>query len=225
MSSAAQITANQANSQFSTGPVTADGKRIASSNSIRHGLTAKQIVIPGEDPAEFEELRSSLHAEMKPVTAEEAALVEQIAQHTWRLQRARRLETASYHRFMPGLNASSRNFGGKTVVVRVDPEEALAEAFHNNAQAFDRLRRHEATIERSYYKAINELRKLQTERRLQQPVAPPIGSVLQKPAPAPLAAVTLDLTTECASNQAPGTPLTHDARPAPKALPTILGNR
>src|SRR3954463_8209518 len=148
MSSAAQIAANQANSQFSTRPVTADGKRIASSNSIRHGLTAKQIVIPGEDPTEFEELRTSLHIEMKPVTAEEAALVEQIAQHTWRLQRARRLETASYHRFMPDLNATSK---------RVDPEQALATAFHDNAKAFDRLRRHETTIERSYYKAINEL--------------------------------------------------------------------
>src|SRR4051794_40426505 len=186
MSSPAQITANQANSQFSTGPVTADGKRIASSNSIRHGLTAKQIVIPGEDPTEFEELRTSLHAEMKPATAEEAALVEQIAQHTWRRQRSRRLETASYPRFMPDLNATSRTVGGKPVQMRIDPEEALAAAFHDNAKAFDRLRRHETTIERSYYKAINELRKLQTERRLQQPPAPPIGSVLQKPVPAPM---------------------------------------
>jgi hypothetical protein len=212
MSSAAQITANQANSQFSTGPITADGKRIASSNSIRHGLTAKQIVIPGEDPAEFEELRSSLQAEMKPATAEEAALVEQIAQHTWRLQRARRLETASYHRFMPDLKPSPRHFGGKTHMVTIDPEQALATAFHNNAQAFDRLRRHEATIERSYYKAINELRKLQTERRLQQPPqppAPPIGSVLQKPIP-----------TQIAPDQA-----THGTNPNTQTTPSNVPTR
>src|SRR5207237_7823750 len=107
------------------------------------------------------------------------------------LQRAPRLETASYHRFMPELNASSGS---------LEQALALAEAFHNNAKAFDRLRRHETTIERSYYKAINELRKLQTERRLQQPPSPPIGSVLQKPVTAQSAVVTVDHATQPTSN-------------------------
>ena len=116
-------------------------------------------------------------------------------------------------------------------MVPIDPEEALAIAFHNNAQAFDRLRRHEATIERSYYKTINELRKLQTERRLQQPPAPPIGSVLQKPVLAPLAAFALDHATPCTHNpvsksDTQETPLASDASPAPKAgaTATTCGN-
>ena len=121
---------------------------------------------------------------------------------------------------MPNFNSSSSRVSGKTVVVPADPEEALAEAFHNNAKAFDRLRRHETTIERSYYKAINELRKLQTERRLQQPPAPPIGSVLQKP--------VLDHATQCTSSEtskpdSDGTLSTASA--APKTSETILRNQ
>jgi hypothetical protein len=194
MSSPAQILANQANSRQSIGPSTAEGKRTASSNSMKHGLTSKQVVIPGEDPAEFEDLRTGLHTDWKPANTQESVLVDQIAQHAWRLNRARRLETASFDRFMPNLAGATRTGrNGRTEIVPVDPEEALATAFHTNTQAFENLRRYEAAIERSYYKAITELRKLQQERRAQAP-AEPIGFVSQPPQLAPLAAATLNPT-------------------------------
>src|SRR6185295_1511958 len=96
------------------------------------------------------------------------------------------------HRFMPNLEGTPRTGrNGRTEIVPVDPDEALAIAFHTNTQAFDNLRRHEAAISRSYYKAMAELRKLQQERRAEAPEEP-IGFVLQPPTLAPLAAATLD---------------------------------
>jgi hypothetical protein len=96
-------------------------------------------------------------------------LVDKIAEQAWRLIRARRVETTSFEQFILPLS------------VITDPDEAITTAFHENSKAFDNLRRYETTIERSYYKAMTELRTLQTERRkLEQ--SKPIGSVLQKQA-------------------------------------------
>ena len=57
-------------------------------NATKHGLTGTQIVIKGEDPAQYDALREKLIAEHQPATEEEAMLVEQIAQNWWKLQRA-----------------------------------------------------------------------------------------------------------------------------------------
>ena len=48
MASPAQILANRENAQRSSGPKTVEGKQAAGRNSLRHGLTGAQIVIPGE---------------------------------------------------------------------------------------------------------------------------------------------------------------------------------
>ena len=181
MSSAAQIAANLSNSRLSTGPNTGAGKQTASSNSLKHGLTSKRVIIPGEDPAAFDQLHADMHADWKPATNQEATLVDQITQQAWRLERARRVETASYQAFMPNLQATPKAVqGGRIEMLPTDPDEATAAAFHANAKAFDNLRRYETAIERSYYKAMAELRKLQAERREQQPT----GSVSQKQPPA-----------------------------------------
>ena len=93
MSSAAKALANRQNSLHSTGPVTAAGKAASSQNAMRHGLTSKQIVLPGEDPAQYDELRQDLLATYVPANAAEALLVEELATASWRLLRARRQET------------------------------------------------------------------------------------------------------------------------------------
>lgn len=58
-----------------------------------HGLTAVQIVIDGEDPAQFESLREELLEEFDPQTTTEAHLVEQLAGLLWRLRRVPIFET------------------------------------------------------------------------------------------------------------------------------------
>ena len=70
--SQAQAVANAANSRLSTGPKSEEGKRISSANATRHGLTAKQVVLPGEDAAAYEDFRTSLLADWNPANTQEA---------------------------------------------------------------------------------------------------------------------------------------------------------
>jgi hypothetical protein len=49
-------------------------------NAVKHGAFAKTAVLPGEDPAEFEELHSALIEEWKPVGPTEEDAVLSIAQ-------------------------------------------------------------------------------------------------------------------------------------------------
>ncbi len=83
---------NRNNAQHSTGPRTAEGKTASSQNAFKHGLYSKQLILPGEDPAELDALRSDLRREHQPATTTEDILVNELAEHYWRLRRMRKLE-------------------------------------------------------------------------------------------------------------------------------------
>ena len=53
MTSEKQAAANRRNAAKSTGPQTESGKARSSGNALKHGLSAEQVVIFGEDPAAF----------------------------------------------------------------------------------------------------------------------------------------------------------------------------
>jgi hypothetical protein len=63
-------------------------------NALRHGLTAKNIVIGDEDPKEFEDLRAKLEHDLQPKTALEGELLERLAGLLWRLRRIPAIEAA-----------------------------------------------------------------------------------------------------------------------------------
>ena len=94
MATPVQVLSNRQNSLYSTGPVTPEGRAISSQNSRKHGLCSKQIVLPGEDSAEYDALRENLLADYAPANDTERTLVEEVAAGSWRLARARRHETA-----------------------------------------------------------------------------------------------------------------------------------
>jgi len=167
MATPAQITANRANSQLSTGPKTPDGIANSKLNATRHGLTGKQVVIRGEDASEYDALRASLIESYAPATEHEAMLVEEVAQNWWRLQRARRIEAEVIAKF-------------GEIACMIDPEAS---------KAFQRVTRYLNSIERSWRKSIDQLEKLQAARHEEevqklivaaahQPLTtPPIGFV------------------------------------------------
>ena len=51
MSTAAQIAANQKNSQLSTGPTSEAGKAKSSLNAVKSGLTGRTVLLPTDDAA------------------------------------------------------------------------------------------------------------------------------------------------------------------------------
>ena len=64
MTSERQKAANRANALQSTGPKTREGKAAVRLNAIRHGLLARDAVLPGEDADAFEQLWNEVHDEL-----------------------------------------------------------------------------------------------------------------------------------------------------------------
>jgi hypothetical protein len=151
---------------------------MAAKNSAKHYLTAKQVVVPGENLDEYNELHHDLEQSWNPANPQESLLVEQIAQNAWRLMRVRRLEAATFEVFMPRIQPSASSFQPRSPErPPTDDGKAMMRAFHENAKAFDNLRRYATPIERAYHNTIAELTKLQKERKKSE-----IGSVSQSPA-------------------------------------------
>jgi len=94
MATPAQITANRANAQFSTGPCSVEGKAASSRNSLKLGIHATSLIIPGEDPAELEQLTAQYLEEFSPATAVEEHLVQTLIRAIWMQHRCDRIEAA-----------------------------------------------------------------------------------------------------------------------------------
>jgi hypothetical protein len=168
-----RLVANRANAQHSTGPKTAGGKAISSRNSTKHGLSSKQIVIPGEDPAEYDAHRDELISALKPANAVESDLVEELAANSWRLKRAHRFETAILSEIAAG---------------SPDPDAAIAKAFLQQPKELERLIRYMTSIERAYWRVFNKLEAIQRARReheYQQAVEQSYTDYVGKGKPAP----------------------------------------
>lgn len=150
MSSERQIEANSRNAQFSTGPRTPNGKSRSARNALRHGLTAKQVVLFDENPKDFDAFRADLLNELNPDGALEGVLAERIVIDSWRLRRIPALEATLYK--------SSHND---------DPsEEDCADevptwSLRTCPEAFANLWRHEAALNRSFSRSLHDLQRLQ----------------------------------------------------------------
>lgn len=83
-----QIEASRRNGAISRGPITPHGKYNSSRNSLKHGLLAQVLLLPGESRAQFTELFDSLVAEYQPVTPTEKMCVQNMIAAQWRIFRA-----------------------------------------------------------------------------------------------------------------------------------------
>ena len=142
MSSTPQLTANQANAQHSTGPRTDEGKARVSHNALRHGLTARHLVIRDDERDEFADLLNSLSSELDPQGATETVAFHELLHAAWSLHRFRRIEAEA-----------SRG----TIEDFTDPATVTV---------LDRLTRYQSRAQRAWQKALHELRVLQTNRAL-----------------------------------------------------------
>jgi hypothetical protein len=86
------IDSNRANSQFSTGPRTEQGKARSSQNAFKHGLTSQQLVVKPEEREAFEELHARYQAEIDPRGALQQELFDELVHAAWNLRRVRILQ-------------------------------------------------------------------------------------------------------------------------------------
>ncbi len=156
MISLRQLAANRRNAQKSTGPRTPEGKSASSFNSLRHGLYAQEVVLPGEDRAAFEALLAGLRADFEPASPVEDGLIERLASIWWRLRRTAAVEAGL---LSPDWHGSA------------DPAGPLIRAFRiavDETATLDRLGRYEGRLERAFSGTINTLTRIQGMRRRRQ---------------------------------------------------------
>ncbi len=96
MATEAQVEANRANAQKSTGPRTPEGRETASQNALKHGLFARETVIRGEDEDEFEMFRLQLLQQLTPDSPLEEVLGERVVDLSWRLKRAAKDQSEAF---------------------------------------------------------------------------------------------------------------------------------
>ncbi len=138
MSSAAQIAANHANAQSSTGPLISEGKAASATNATKHGFFSKHAVLLNElEHRQFESLRNSYVGQFNPTNIVQVALLDQLVLAAWNIERTNRLE------------AELANAEG------IDP--LLSDA---NAKTLDRIITYRMRVERTFHKCHKELRTL-----------------------------------------------------------------
>jgi hypothetical protein len=80
----------------STGPKTIEGRAVSRKNALKHGPTARSLIIDGEHARQFEDLRTELIDTYKPQGVVEEHLVDMMAGLLWRLRRIPQLEAAAF---------------------------------------------------------------------------------------------------------------------------------
>ena len=86
--------------QRSGGPQTAAGRQAVAGNALRTGAYAAQVVLPGEDPAHFQELEQQFLHDFAPADVAQSALVHQLAVIIWKKLRLDRIEHSNFLGFM-----------------------------------------------------------------------------------------------------------------------------
>ena len=160
MPSQKQIDANRRNAQRSTGPITEAGKAVAKFNALQHGMTAASAVLPYEDHLAHAMLREALMSHYAPANIAEELLVDVVANSYWRLMRARRVETSTMKLGIQALK--QRN--GRNPAPNPNDDDALAVFFTDENDNMRNQERYHGTIERSYFRAVETLRKVQNDR-------------------------------------------------------------
>jgi len=153
MATQAQIDANRLNAQKSTGPRSPEGKAASRFNALKHAASAKSLVIPGEDEAEFAELAASYHHQFQPDGPEESLLLAKIVAADWTQRRMGRLEAEVFNTLIAQQDESVENPLGAAFLQDCQGPKALQKIFRCREAA-----------SREWYRAIAELRARQAER-------------------------------------------------------------
>ena len=85
---------NRRNAQKSTGPKSIAGKARSRFNAVKHGLTARTLVLPDEDAGAFQARLDTWTDDLQPQNDLEHHLIQQAVHGSWRLERADRAEAA-----------------------------------------------------------------------------------------------------------------------------------
>lgn len=145
MATPAQITANRANAQHSTGPQTGEGKLASSSNSLRTGLASAKLFVRSDEQREFDIFQSDLLENLKPEGPLQSHFFEILLHAAWNIKRCLTIEAEIQS------EADSKGFS-----------DAMLD--DDLSRKLDRVYRYKKMHESTQKKCLTELRILQTEQ-------------------------------------------------------------
>ncbi len=137
----AQLDANRANAQHSTGPRTEAGKQAVSQNARKHGLSSKFIPLSETERPQFEALETSLRAEINPKGALQEIVFRELVAAAWKRD--------IVHTLLFEASNSTRDLFSDEVSDRVR-----------------KLQRHKNDQDRAFNRALRQLNELQTTEML-----------------------------------------------------------
>ena len=154
-----QQQANRRNAEHSTGPKTPEGKEAVRFNALTWTLRARSLILPSDNPHDYQQLWNELEAEWQPQTQPERHYMEQMCVCHWLLTRTAQSESR--------VHESHLDFGEKLALLgRVDARRV--------------------NLERSYTAGLRELQRLQKERQARpQPQPEPAAKAAPAASPQP----------------------------------------
>lgn len=161
MPTQAQIDAARRNGAKSNGPKTPAGKAISSANSLRHGMTAKAILLTNENPEAFHKLSEAYYEKFQPADDVERDLVDEMVISKWRQRRDWSNEAALFD-----LEMDHQTKKVDSQYTKIDHACRYALAFRalaDESKSIQLLTRYETAHRRSYFKALATLLQLRAE--------------------------------------------------------------
>ena len=129
-------------------------------NALRHGLTARVVVLPSEDMAAYKAFSTEIVDSLDAQTPVERQFAQTVADNQWRINRIRSIEDG-----MLGMghfeDAGNIDFPNSEIHAAM----TAARAFRAGSQAFVNLSIYEQRLHRSLKEALRQLKEIQTERR------------------------------------------------------------
>ena len=155
-----QLAANRANATHSTGPATAAGKATSARNRTTHGFRSSTVLLPGDDPAEYNELLTELEAhfgESRDIS--ESRFIREMADAEWRLRSVRMHLESAIARHMETLSAAHPELAS------ADLQSLAIETLSQTGCSYGTWLRYESKFERQYERANNALLRYQQSSR------------------------------------------------------------
>ena len=151
MATEAQIKANRENSAKSTGPYSPEGFYASSRNAVTTGLyTQTDFVLPAETEI-YHMFVINMHHSFEAIDILEEHLAAQITSAAWRLRRC---------------DLADGELAANSII---DP--LLDPTLEKQIRSIERARAHSTSV---FHRALNQMKKLQKERKIAEKPAPPV---------------------------------------------------
>src|SRR2546423_4387110 len=166
-----RIRANRRNAKKSTGPKSAEGKRIVSRNALLHGLRSQHFpLLPYENSAEYREFEEAMERDCYPQGILQRQVVYQITQISWKLRRIPDIEAAllKFHHVRAHKEfeecKEDGTFNEHDTLIQPTVPELIAMQFADpNDRPYERLEMYRMRLERGLDAATRHLERLREQ--------------------------------------------------------------